>query len=62
MDMREPMASLLKTRADFALGEILLDIFKVARRSGLMTLTLENWTVGPDVVHIMWDQCGRAYG
>ena len=56
------MVSSLKTWADCALGEILVDIFKVARRFGLMTLPLATWTVGPDVVCTMWDQCVRESG
>ena len=26
----------------------------------MMSLTLDTWTVGPDVVHTMWEQCGMA--
>ena len=40
MEMREPVVMLLKAWADCALGEILFDIFKVARKSGLTTLPL----------------------
>ena len=62
MEMREPVVMSLKMWADCALGESLLDTFKVDRKSGLMTLLLATWTVGPDVVRTMWEQCGRAYG
>ena len=62
MEMRKPLVRSLKTWADCALGEILVDIFKVARRFGLMTLPLATWTVGPDVVCTMWDQCVRESG
>ena len=62
MEMREPVVRLLKTWADYALVEILLDIFNVSRKSGLMMLPLATWTVGPDLVCTMWGQCGRASG
>ena len=62
MEMREPVVRSLKTWEDFALGESLLEIFKVARRFGLMTLPLATWNVGTDVVRMIWDQCGRASG
>ena len=44
------------------MGEILVEIFKVARRFGLMTFQFATWTVGPDVVGMMWEQCNRASG
>ena len=50
MDMVEPVVRSLKTWADCALGGKLVDIFKVACRFGLMTLPLETWNVGPNVV------------
>ena len=50
MDMREPVVRSLKTWANFALGESLLDIFKVAHMFGLMTFLFATLTVGPDVV------------
>ena len=53
MEMREPVARSLKTWADCALGEILVDIFKVASIFGLMTLPLATWTVGTDMVRTM---------
>ena len=62
MEMRDPVSRLLKTWEDCALGESLIDIFKVACKSGLMTLPLAPWTVGPDVMCTMWEQCGRASG
>ena len=40
MEIREPVVMSLKTWGDCALGESLLDIFKLARKSGLMTLPL----------------------
>ena len=40
MSMREPVVMSLKTWADCTMGEILSEIFKVARKSGLMTLSL----------------------
>ena len=51
-----------KTWEDCALVESLVDIFKVARRFGLMTLPFASWTVGPDVVYTMWEQRERASG
>ena len=62
MEMREPVASSLKKWADCALGESLVNIFKVACRFYLITLPLVTSTVGQDMVRTMWDQCGRAYG
>ena len=56
------MVRSLKTWADFALGEILVDIFKVACIFGLMTLPLATWTLGPYMVRTMWEQCGSASG
>ena len=53
MDMRDPVARSLKMWAYCALGESLLDIFKVARKSGLMTLPLDTCNVGLDVVRTM---------
>ena len=40
MDIREPVVGLLKTWADCALGERLLDILRVTHKSGFMTLPL----------------------
>ena len=62
MEIRKPAVMSLKTWVDCALGESLLDIFKVARKSGLTPLPLAIWTVGPDVVRTMWEQCGRVSG
>ena len=62
MEMREPVVRSSKTWADCALEESSVDNFKVARRFGLMTLPLATWTVGPDVVCAMCEQCGRASG
>ena len=62
MEMREPVVGLLKTWVYCALGESLVDIFKVDRRSRLMMLLLATWTVGPDMVRTMWEQCGKASG
>ena len=59
MEMREPLVRSLKTWTDFAVEENLIDIFKMDRRFGLMTLPLAIWTVGSDMVCTMWDQCGR---
>ena len=61
-EMRDPVVMLLKTCTDCALGEIVFVIFKVARKLGLMMLSLATWNVGPDVVRMMWEQCGRASG
>ena len=61
-EMMEPVVMSLKTWADFALEESLFDIFKVAHKSGLMILPLATWTVGLNVVCVMWDQCGNAPG
>ena len=60
MEMREPVVISLKTWADCALGESLFEIFKVDRKLGLMTLPLSTWTVGSDVVSMIWEQCSRA--
>ena len=62
MDPRETVVSPLKSWADCALGESLVDIFKVACKSGSMTLPLSTWTVGPDMVCTMLEQCGRSSG
>ena len=62
LEMREPLVMLLKTWAYCDFGEILLDIFKVALKSGFMTLLLATWNVGPDVVRTMWEQFGHASG
>ena len=62
MEMREPVVMSLKMWADCALGESLLDIFKVDRKSGFMTFPLSTWTVGLDVVRTMWEQCCMASG
>ena len=59
MEMRESVVRSLKTWADCAMGEILVEIFKVARRFGLMTLPFATLTVRTDVVHTVWEQCGR---
>ena len=40
MEMREPVVMSLKTWADYALEESLFDIFKVARKSGLIMFLL----------------------
>ena len=40
MEMREPVVMPLKTWADCDLEESLFDIFKVARKSGLMIFLL----------------------
>ena len=42
MEMREPVVGLLTAWADCALGERLFEIFKVAHKSGFMTLLLAN--------------------
>ena len=55
MEMRESLVRSLKTQEDCALGESLVEIFKVARRFGLMTLPLATWTVGPYMVCTMWE-------
>ena len=55
MERREPVVRLLKTWADCNLGKVLVDIFKVAHRFGLMTLPLATWTVGPYMVCTMWE-------
>ena len=62
MDMREPVVMSLKTWANCALEESLFDIFKVARKSVLMILSLTTLNVGPGVVGVIWEQCGKAYG
>ena len=45
MEMRKPLVRSLKTWADCALGEILVDIFKVACRFFLMTFPFSTWNV-----------------
>ena len=61
-EMRNPLVMLLNTSADCALVESLLEIFKVAHKSVLMTLPLSNCTVRPDVVRTIYYQCGRDSG
>ena len=62
MEMREPVVRSLKTWADCALGEIVLDIFKVAHKYGFMKFLLATWNLGPDVVRMMLEQCSRVSG
>ena len=62
MEMREPMVRSLKMWSYFALWEILVDIFNVARRFCLMTVPFATRIVGPDVMCTMWEQCGRGSG
>ena len=59
MEMRDPVVRSLKTWADCALGESLVDMFKVDCRFVLMALPFATCTVGPDLVCKMWAHCGR---
>ena len=50
----------LKTWADWYLEDSLLESCMVALKAGLMMFMFATWTVGPDVVWVTWEQCGKA--
>ena len=52
MEMSEPVAMYLKTWADCALGDSLLESYRVSLKAGLKFFRLATSTIGPDVV---WD-------
>ena len=62
IDMSEPDVMLLKTWADIALEESLLESCKVALKAGLTMFLLDTWTAGTEVVYATWQQCGKALG